>query len=151
MFITFCQQRACCEAPEAMAPMQAMRQMLFSDILVDNRMCDQHSAIVITGMPGHPIEDLRLTNFQFLTGGGGTATEGTRRTLPEYTLETLKGWWPEYYLLDGAAPCHGVYARHLRGLTLCGMKIEPAKADARPAIFCDDVADLELAGLALQG
>lgn len=151
MFITFCQQRACCDAPEELAPMQAMRQMLFSNILVDNQMCGKNSAIVITGMPGHPIEDIRLSNIQLLTGGGGTAAEGARRTLPEYTMETLKGWWPEYHLLDGAVPCHGVFARHVSGLTLNGIQIKPAQADARPAIVCDDVTDLELVHLSLQG
>ncbi len=151
LFMTFCQQRACCEAPDAMAPMQALRQMSFSHILVDNRMCDQNSAIVITGLPGHPIEDLCLSHIQFYTGGGGTATEAARRSLPEYTLETLKGWWPEYSLLGGAVPCHGVYARHVKGLTLNDIQIKTIKPDARPAIVCDDVSGLTLAGLGLQG
>jgi polygalacturonase len=151
IFATFCQQRACCDAPEDIAPMKAMRRMLFDNILVDNRMCDRNSAIVLTGMPGHAIEDIRLSNIQLQTGGGGTVEEGARRTLPEYTLETLDGWWPEYHLLDGAVPCHGVYARHMAGLTLDGIQIKTARADGRPAIVCDDVCDLELRGLRLQG
>lgn len=151
IFITFCQQRACCDAPEEMAPMKAMRQMVFSNILVDNQMCDQNSAVVMTGMPGHPIEGIRLHNIQLLVGGGGTLEEGARRNLPEYTVDTLKVWWPEYHLLDGAVPCHGIYARHVDGLTVQGMQVRPAKPDARPAIVCDDVSDLTLADLKLQG
>ncbi len=151
IFMTFCQQRACVDAPEEPAPMKAMKNFTFSNILADLSMCDQNSAIIITGMPGHPIENVRMNDIQLITGGGGTKADGTRRTLPEYTLETLKGWWPEYSLLDGAIPCHGVYARHIKGLTLDGFKIVPAKADARPAIVCDDVSDLELSSLNFQG
>lgn len=151
VFMTFCQQRACCDAPEAVAPMQALRRMQFSHMLVDNSMCDQHSALVITGMPGHPIEDVRFSHIQLITGGGGTGEEGARRTLPEYTLETLKGWWPEYTLLAGAVPSHGVYARHVRGLTLHGISIKPARPDARPAIVCDDITDLEINAAQLYG
>ena len=151
IFMTFCQQRACVDAPQKMAPMKAMKNFIFSNIMADSSMCDQNSAIVITGMPNHPIENIRMNNIQLLTGGGGTKDEGARRTLPEYTLETLAGWWPEYSLLKGPVPCHGMYARHIKGLTVDGLKVVPTKADARPAIVCDDVSDLELSSLNLQG
>lgn len=151
IFMTFCQQRACVDAPEEMVPMQSMGKMSFRGMVVDNSMCDQNSAMVLTGMPGHPIEDIQITDVLLINGGGGTIEEGQRRELPEYTVETLAGWWPEYRLLDGAVPSHGVYARHLRGLTIDGMRITNQKQDSRPAIVCDDVTDLELSAVSVQG
>lgn len=151
IFMTFCQQRACVDAPEEMAPMKAMKNFIFSDIMADSSMCDQNSMIAITGMPNHPIENVRMSNIQLFTGGGGTKTEGARRTLPEYTLEILDGWWPEYSLLDGVIPCHGVYARYVKGLTVDGFEVTTTKADARPAIVCDDVSNLKLSSLNLHG
>lgn len=45
---------------------------------------------------------------------------------------------------------YGLYARHVRNLTLDNVRFELAKQDARPAIICDNVQDLELSGFKAQ-
>jgi hypothetical protein len=50
----------------------------------------------------------------------------------------------------GVLPAYGLFARHARGLTLNNVRFELADVDLRPAVVCDDVEDLELAGLKAQ-
>jgi hypothetical protein len=47
----------------------------------------------------------------------------------------------------GVLPAYGLYARHARGLTLNNVRFELAAQDLRPAVVCDDVENLEIAGL----
>jgi hypothetical protein len=151
VFMTFCQQRACVDAPRELAPMKAMIGFVFSDILVDSGQCGKDSAIVITGVPGHCIEDVTLRGIGLVTGGGGSAAEGAATSMPEFDTATLKDWWPEYYLFNRPVPCHGIYARHVRGLSISDVSIRPAHPDERPALVADDVSDLSIAGLRLAG
>ena len=39
----------------------------------------------------------------------------------------------------GTTPAHGVFARHVRGLEMEGIKIQHTGADSRPAFVLDDV------------
>ena len=151
IFMTFCQQRACVDAPRELAPMKAMRGFLFSDIMVDSGDCGKDSAIVITGLPGHPIEDVSLRGIRLVTGGGGSAADGAASSLPEFDPTTLRDWWPEYYLFNRPVPCHGMYARHVRGLSISDVAIRPAHPDDRPALVMDDVSELSIAGLQMAG
>lgn len=57
----------------------------------------------------------------------------------ELTAENLAGWWPEYFRMGGPLPAHGLYARHVRGLTLHDVEFKTQVPDARPAVAYDDV------------
>ncbi len=127
--MTFCRQRACVDAPPELAPMKAMHGFLFSDILADSSQCGKDSAIVITGLGGHPIQDVSLRGICLVTGGGGSTSEGAARSLPEFDPDTLKGWWPEYDLFKRPVPCHGLYVRHVQGLSITDVSIRPARRD----------------------
>lgn len=152
IFMTFGQQRACVDTPGGQfEPMDTMRGFTFSDIRVDSAESGKDSAIVITGMPGHPIEEIRLSNIDLVTGGGGTTDDAATRTLNEFTPEVLEGWWPEYTRFGGTVPAHGIYARHVKGLSVNNVRIEPAHPDLRPAVVCDDAEDLDLNGLRFHG
>jgi hypothetical protein len=154
IFMTFSQQRACVDAPGLM-PMKSLSQMVFTAISVDSSARGSESAIIMSGIPGHLIEDIVLSDITLKVGGGGTADEAQRRSLPEYMPEMLDAhpWahWPEYVHLGGAVPAHGVYARHMKDLTLRNLTIIPARADARPAVVCEDVHGLEISGASLRG
>ena len=143
IFMTFCQQRCCVDTPEdELQPMNEMKGFVFDGIQIDSSMCGKDSAIVITGMPDHPIKDIVMSDIQLKTGGGGTAEDAAIQ-LNEFTPEVLEGWWPEYRRLGGTVPAHGIFARHVDSLTLNNIRIETAKPDARPALVFDDVANLE--------
>jgi hypothetical protein len=85
-----------------------------------------------------------LNNIEVTFPGGGTKAEGAKSDFPE-----LENVYPEYFMW-GVLPAYGLYARHARGLTLNNVRFDLAEPDLRPAVVCDDVDDLEMAGLKAQ-
>jgi polygalacturonase len=86
----------------------------------------------ITGIPGHPVEDIKISDFYVEHGGGGTA-EQARIQVPE-----KEDSYPEPGML-GVLPAHGFYFRHVDRLEMSHVEIKPRIPDARPAIYTDDV------------
>ena len=60
-------------------------------------------------------------------------------------LEKVKTY-PESRMF-GRLPSYGFYCRHVTGLRMRNLEFKSAAAEARPVIFCDDVKDLDIAGL----
>lgn len=151
IFMTFCQQRACTDAPEDVyPPMNELSGMMFKNMIIDNSALDKYSGIFLTGMPGSYIEDILIKDVQMTVAGGGLAEEG-ERILPEYTLETLDGWWPEFRLMNGPLPAFGVYARHIKGLVLENISIKTVESDARPGVKLDDAPQAEIRSIKVNG
>jgi len=141
IFMTFAQQKACVEAPEEMYPMKAMHHFVFSSIIADNSELDKNSVILITGMPDNYITDINLNNIQLIFSGGGTQEDAKKTSIKEYTRDVLNGWWPEFYLL-GTLPASGIYARHLKGLSIDTVSINILSKDERsPIVLCDVIND----------
>ncbi|WP_111708289.1 glycoside hydrolase family 28 protein [Lutibacter citreus] len=139
VFMTFCQQRAGVDSPVEMLPMKAMRSFIFSDFIVDNKELDKNSAFFLTGMPDNYISDIQLNNIQFTVSGGGTKEDASKE-IKEYTLDVLGEWWPEFYLVK-TLPASGIYARHIKGLSINNVHINTIKDDSRPPLVFDDVVD----------
>ncbi|MCC7236501.1 MAG: glycoside hydrolase family 28 protein [Bryobacterales bacterium] len=93
----------------------------------------------ITGLPGHPVENLVLDNVRMEFPGGGTSQDAARE-IPENADK-----YPNFPML-GMLPSYGLYCRHVRGLSLRHVTARTTAPDARPALVCDDVEDLELQG-----
>lgn len=149
IFMTFCQQRACTDAPEELAPLDYMGGFMFQNILVDNSMCDVNSAFIFSGITGHYIEDVALRDVTFIVGGGGTKEQAERKSsdIPEFTPEVLSGWWPEYKRLGGVLPTHGIFARHIRNLIIDNVRVKSVNPDLRPLIFTQDTPNIEVENL----
>ncbi len=94
----------------------------------------------VTGLPGFDIEEVTLSNLRFESQEGGPA-DWTHRLIPE-----LPRGYPEARNF-GRLPAFGFYFRHVRGLRLRHLELSAARTEARPAVFCEDVKDLELDGL----
>ena len=94
--------------------------------------------ILLAGMPGHPIEDVVLSNVQIHYAGGGT-DEQAARDVPE--LETS---YPDPSLF-GILLSWGIFARHVKNLQVRGAEFRTLNPDARPAIVLDDVQDARFA------
>ena len=138
VFMTFCQQRACVDAPDGVAPLKALRDMLFSNILVDSTACGKDSAFIFIGSSGHPIENITLRNLTMTAAGGGTDRDAAAE-LAELDLEAMGNHWPEYTCLGATVPAHGIYARHVRGLSIEQVTFRTATPDRRPAVVLVDV------------
>ena len=106
---------------------------------------EERQCISICGIPGHPIEGITLSDIHVTFPGGGTKADAAKRDMPE-----LEDQYPEYFMW-GVLPAYGLYARHATGLTLNNVRFDLAGTDLRPAVVCDDVGDLEIAGLRAAG
>jgi len=92
----------------------------------------------ITGLPGHPVEDVALENITVSFAGGGNLRD--LASVPEKVKD-----YPEYGMF-GALPAYGFFCRHTRGLRLSRVQVSTVHPDPRPALVCQDVGGLELFG-----
>jgi polygalacturonase len=89
--------------------------------------------IFIAGLPGHPVEDIVLSNIRIHYVGGGTVDQA-RRTVPE-----MEKGYPEPDAF-GVLPSWGIFVRHAANLHVRGLELVTVAPDARPAVVLDDVA-----------
>ncbi|WP_218972128.1 glycoside hydrolase family 28 protein [Labilibaculum filiforme] len=143
IFMTFTQQKACVDAPDEMYPYKEMKNFIFQNIIADNTELDKNSAFFLTGMPGHKIENIILKDIQFFVSGGGTKEDAEKTDLNEYTLEVLKGHWPEFSLV-GTLPASGVYLRHMENVFVDNFHLTVVGEDARKPIILNDVTNSEV-------
>jgi hypothetical protein len=101
---------------------------------------EERQCISICGIPGHPVEGVTLSDIRVTFPGGGTKEDAAKRDMPE-----LADQYPEYFMW-GVLPAYALYARHVRGLALNNVSFDLAGQDLRPALVCDDVADLDISG-----
>ncbi len=87
---------------------------------------------ILSGIPGHSIEDVKLSNIYVETVGGGTA-EDAKVQPPEDESK-----YPEPRMF-GPMPASGFFLRHVRNLEMSHVEIANATPDARPAFYFADV------------
>jgi hypothetical protein len=120
--------------PNVTAPSRA-RNIFISNVIATG--IDPMSGIQITGIPGQPIEDVRLENIRLVFKGGGT-NMGVG-----YLPKELGAMYPEPGRI-GTLPAYGVFARHVKGLELANINVSFETNDFRPAMACVDVDGLEV-------
>ncbi len=98
----------------------------------------------ITGLPGHNIENVTLSNIRIAFPGGGTAVDAARE-MPELAAE-----YPAAAMF-GRLPAWGFYCRHVSGLRLNQLDLHVVDNDERPALAFEDVKQLDLNGVSVVG
>jgi hypothetical protein len=93
----------------------------------------------ITGLAGHPVENVTLSNVRFLFKGGGTLKDAAR-TIPE-----LRGNYPGGKMF-GVLPAYGLFCREVKNVRLDGVELGFASPDHRPALICEHVRELDVSG-----
>jgi hypothetical protein len=91
---------------------------------------------IISGIPGHSIEDLRLSNIRIYSQGGGTKEQAERQP-PE-----MEATYPEPVMF-GEIPAYGFFIRHVNGLRMDNVEVSFMKEDLRPAFWLNDVKGAE--------
>lgn len=107
-----------------------IRRVNISNIVVSNS--DGRYASILGGIPGHEIEDIRLSNITVLHQGGGTAEDAALQ-IPE-----KEAGYPEPNMF-GPLPAYGFFVRHVKDLEMSNIEVSYMKEDARPAFFLEDV------------
>jgi polygalacturonase len=111
-------------------PVGQLRRVKISDVVISNAASQQAS--IISGIPGHFIEDLELSNIFVQHQGGGTK-EAANIQPPE-----MEAAYPDPNRF-GPIPCHGFFIRHAKGISLRDVEVRYERDDLRPAILLEDV------------
>ena len=88
--------------------------------------------IMITGIPGHSIENVVLENIKISYPGHGTEDDATRVVAED------ENRYPEQYFF-GVLPAWGAYIRHAKNIEFLNVKLEVREPDERKRIHQEDV------------
>ncbi len=104
----------------------------------------------IAGIPGHPVQNVTLENIEIIypgRGNDGLAYMPLSRLndIPEKVSD-----YPEFSMF-GELPAWGFYVRHVDGLSMKNIKLSIAASDYRPSLVFDDVRNLNIKSLIIQG
>jgi hypothetical protein len=117
----------------------------FRDVSISNVTATGTGSIgcAFSGIPGHCLENVRLSNISIRFDGG--EKEGDHGLeVPEAGADYPEG------RMFGTLPAYGFYFRHVRGLRVSDVQLSYAESDWRPALICDDVEGMRLEGLRAQ-
>ncbi|MGI9067156.1 MAG: rhamnogalacturonidase [Pyrinomonadaceae bacterium] len=116
--------------PKETTTVGQLRRVLISNVVVYN--ADSKYASIISGIPGHDIEDVRLSNIRIYYKGGGTKEQAALEP-PEKAKD-----YPEPVMF-GDMPAYGFFIRHVKGIEMSDVEVSYMKEDLRPAFVLNDV------------
>lgn len=111
-------------------PVGTLKRVIISNVIAYNVDADQGA--LISGIPGHDIEDLTLSNIRLYFKGGGTKEQAVI-AVPEGE----KGY-PEPSFFK-TTPSYGFFIRHVKDLKMSDVEVSFMQDDMRPAYVLDNV------------
>lgn len=111
-------------------PIGQLRRVLISNVMASNAASKQ--AAIVSGIPGHYIENVKFHNIYLQHRGGGTK-EDAGVSVPE-----IENAYPEPGRF-GPIPAQGFFIRHVKGLEMRHVEVQALEPDSRPAFMLDDV------------
>jgi hypothetical protein len=112
-------------------PPGELRDVTIKNIRVTNA---QQIGILISGLPGHPVESLTLENINLQLAGGGQQDD--KVILPE-----KEDAYPEINMFGSKMAAFGMFARHVKAIKVHNVEFNSKSPDARPAVVFQDVTD----------
>jgi polygalacturonase len=116
-------------------PSESTRTGVLQRVIVSNLVCSNAASrfgCIISGVPGHEIQDLKLHHICIQHRGGGTKEQASI-TPPENEQK-----YPEPNMF-GEMPSQGFYIRHVKNIEFSELEIVAISEDARPAFVLQDV------------
>ncbi|CAA6692471.1 MULTISPECIES: glycoside hydrolase family 28 protein [unclassified Lentimonas] len=104
-----------------------------AEVVTEDR---KRSGIMITGVPGHYIEDVLLENITISYPGGGTAEEAKN------VVDEDIARYPEQFFF-GVLPSWGAYIRHAKNVEFKNVNMYTRAPDARQRLVLEDVVDFK--------
>lgn len=110
------------------------------NVKISNIKATSHSRIasIISGVPGHHIENVVLRDIEIDCKGGGTAEDAVRM-MPENEAD-----YPENRMFGWTTPAYGLYIRHAKNIVLQNLRFNLKSNDKRPAVWLEDTDDVKL-------
>ncbi|HCT61642.1 MULTISPECIES: glycoside hydrolase family 28 protein [Acidobacterium] len=114
--------------PEATTQIGKLRRILVSNLDCYN--ATPKFSSIFAGLPGHEIEDVKLSNIYIETSGG--------HNTPIAAPPNKPAGYPEPTMF-GTTPAYGFFIRNLRNLEMSHVELATRANDVRPAIYLDRV------------
>jgi polygalacturonase len=119
-------------------PVGSIRRVNISNIVSSSG--SSQICSMIAGIPGHPVEDVKVSNILIQHPGGGTRKDATLQ-LPEKEKE-----YPEPTMF-GTTPAHAFYIRHAKRIEISDFKILTQDKEERPVFILEDVDGVEFSNI----
>ena len=130
-------------SPEG-TPVGALRNVRITNLTATD--ADPRFPILLSGIPGHRIENVVLKNITIEFQGGLTPDDvQAPAAVPENADK-----YPEYKMF-GPLPSKGAYLRHVKDIRIDGLHLRYTKPDTRPLFIFEDVQGLHLNDITVEG
>jgi polygalacturonase len=116
-----------------------MRGITMCNIVSYNSDARLGGGAIVSGIPGHPIEDIKIHDVLFEHTGGGT--EQMAALSPAEAAEDDPYPDPDMF---GDIPASGFFLRHIRNIELTNVEIAFKEPDARPVFWMSQVDGSDL-------
>ena len=124
------------DVKEKPAPVGTLRDCSFRNIHATVRTNNlARSGVMITGIPGACVENIRFENVEISLPGGGSETDAARK-VPEDERR-----YPEQFFF-GTLPSSSVFVRHARNVSFKNLQITLQQPDGRSPFHCEDVEQI---------
>jgi polygalacturonase len=116
-------------------PIGSIRRVLISHVVAYD--VEPRFASIIAGIPGHPVEDVALSDIRLVYRCGGTAEDAVRQP-PE-----VEEAYPEPSMF-GTLPAFGFFVRHAQGISMRDIVVTTMTPDSRPPMVLQNVRGMLL-------
>lgn len=116
-------------------PQESTKVGTLKRILISNLECynaPMKVSSILSGIPGHSIEDVKLSNI-YVETAGGAAADAANVQPPEFENK-----YPEPGMF-GTMPAFGFFLRHVRSVEMSHVEVASASPDARSAFYLEDI------------
>ena len=123
-------------------PVGKLRRVIISNIVCSNAVSRLGS--IISGIPGHEIEDVRLSDIYVQHQGGGTAADA------QIVAPEKEDAYPEPTMFGPVLPSHGFFIRHAKNIHLSNVEVTYLQEDVRPVVVLQNVTGADFFRLKAQ-
>jgi polygalacturonase len=128
-------------APDSMV-VGHCRRIFISNVNVYNA-TDDSSGSIISGIPGHEIEDLYLSNIHIYYKGGGS------REMASIKVPEFEKRYPDPNKF-GVIPAYGFFIRHVKNIRMNDVTISSLNKDYRAPFILDEVTNASFRNIEAQ-
>ncbi len=116
--------------PKETTKVGTLKRILVSNIASSNSVARLPN--ILSGIPGFPIEDVKIANF-YMQHQGGAGADQAVIVPPEFETK-----YPDPGMF-GNIPAQGFFLRHVKNLEMSHVEIAPVASDARPSFYLEGV------------
>jgi polygalacturonase len=117
-------------------PVGTLKRIIISNVVSYNSVSQFGGAGLISGIPSHPIEDIKIDGLYMEHRGGGTAA------MAERVVPQMEQGYPEPSRF-GDIPASGFFIRNVKNIELTNVELSWSQPDARPVFYLDNVEGAE--------